>query len=554
MKLYDMDFNQKLKQAIQENWDKPAMTDYPTGRTLTYGKFAESMAQMHILFKEIGIEEGDKIAVVGKNNPDWAIVFLSAVTYGAVIVPILQNFPAADIHHIVNHSESKLLFISDNLKDQIVEDQIPKVQLIYCYDERYCIHKGVSRDLPLRIEELRDRIKKEYPKGFSKEDVKFAKRAKNDLFAIDYTSGTTGFSKGVMQTFDNIVGNIGYVEEIGVAYPGNRILSFLPLAHTYGCTLDLLSQITNGSHITFLNKLPAPKILAQAFSEVKPNVIFTVPLIPEKVFRAIAEPIIQKHAATLSEEQMEATVYPKVREMLIQFFGGEFKQVVMGGAALNAEIEDWLTKIKFPFAVGYGMTECSPLIAFVNLDLFAKRSVGRTLPNLEVKIDSEDPENIVGEVLVKGQNVMAGYYKNPEDTERAIDKDGWLHTGDLGTLSKNNDLFLKGRCKTMLLGPSGQNIYPEALEAKLVNLPFVSECLVLSKNNKLVALVYPDFKAMDELGMQESDLAKVMDENKKKFNAIVGDYERITEIILYPNAFEKTPKNSIKRYLYQDKI
>lgn len=541
-----------LEQSIRENWNSPALTDYSTGNGYTYGKFAEAVVMLHHLFDELGIEKDDKIAVVGQNNPEWAIVFLATVTYGATIVPILQNFPPADIHHIVNHSDSKLLFISENLKDHIVEDQLPKVKCVYSYTDKYCIHhKNIQKSIPLKINELREYVNKKYPKGLTPDDIHFADRKPNDYFAIDYTSGTTGFSKGVIQTFDNIVGNCEYVKEIGVAYPGNRILTFLPLAHTYGCTLDLLSQITNGSHITFLNKVPAPKILIKAFDDVKPNVIFTVPLVVEKIFKAIAEPVIQKHSATMTQEEMENTIYPKVRDMLVQVFGGKFKQVVVGGAALNAEVEDWLTKIRFPFAVGYGMTECSPLISFVNLDQFVKRSVGKILPNLEVRIDSEDPENIAGEVLVKGQNVTPGYFRNDEDTKRAIDKEGWLHTGDIGTLSKDNDLFLKGRCKSMILGPSGQNIYPEALEAKMVNLPYVSECLIVQRDNKLVALVYPDFKAIDELNLQEDDVKKVMEENKKKYNAIVANYEQISEISLYPKEFEKTPKNSIKRYLYK---
>ncbi len=552
MKYYDVDyFNEMLEKSIRENWDMPALTNYLTGETFTYGKMAQAIAEVHQLFQELEIEEGDKIALVGKNTPEWAIVFLATVTYGATIVPILQNFPIDDIHHIVNHSESKLLFVSDNLKEQVLEDHMRKLKCIYCYTEKYLIHQSTKKVISAKIQELRDKTSIAYPNGVQKEDIHYAKRKGDDIFALNYTSGTTGFSKGVLQTYENIRGNIGFVIEKNLAYKGNKILTFLPLAHTYGCTLDFLSQITNGSHITFLNKIPAPQILVKAFEEVKPNVVFTVPLIVEKIYRSVAEPIITKHAAFMSEEELKASIYPKVRNMMIQIFGGNFKQVIIGGAPLNAEIEESLTKLEFPFAVGYGMTECSPLISFVNLEEFVPKSVGKPLRNMDVRIDSEDAENIAGEILVKGQNITPGYYKNPTETTKTFDEDGWFHTGDIGTLSKDGYLFIKGRCKTMILGPSGQNIYPEALEAKLTNMPFVSECLIVEKEGKLIALVYPDMRAMDEINIQKEDLQGIMDENKKKFNQAVANYEQISEIILYPNEFEKTPKKNIKRYLYE---
>lgn len=554
MKLYDVErFNNLLKKSIIENWDAPALTDYATGETYTYQKLAEAIAEMHQLFKDLGIEENDKIALVGKNTPEWAIVFLSTVTYGATIVPILQNFPTDDIHHIVNHSESKLLFVSDNLKEQIQEDHITKVKCIYCYTEKYCVHQNTKSVIPLKIQELREKIKQIYPNGIQKKDINYVDKLDNEVFSINYTSGTTGFSKGVLQTFGNIRGNIGFVIEKNLAYKGNKILTFLPLAHTYGCTLDFLGQITNGSHITFLNKIPAPKILIKAFEEVKPNIVFTVPLIVEKIYRSVAEPILTKHAALLTEEEMKTNIYPKVRNMMIQIFGGNFKQVIVGGAPLNAEIEENLAKLEFPFAVGYGMTECSPLISFVNLEDFVIKSVGKPLRNMEVKINSIDQENVAGEILVRGQNVTPGYYKNPSETQKSFEPDGWFHTGDIGTLNKDGYLFIKGRCKSMILGPSGQNIYPEALEAKMVNLPFVSECLIVEKEGKLIALVYPDFRTMDEINIQKEDLQGIMEENKKKFNKSVANYEQISEIILYPNEFEKTPKKNIKRYLYENR-
>ena len=540
-----------LEKSIRDNWDMPALTNYVTGETYCYKDLASAIEEIHILFEEVGIRPNDKIAVVGKNTPEWAVVFLATLSYGAIIVPILQNFPVDDIHHIVNHSEAKLLFISDNLKDQVLEENIKRVKCIYCYNEKYCLYTSYKKSVPQKIQELREMLKAKYPNGVQKEDIKYAERKNEDIFAINYTSGTTGFSKGVVQTVDNIVGNIGFVKEMGLAKPGNKILTFLPLAHAYGCTLDFLSQIVNGGHITFLIKLPAPNVLIKAFDAIRPSVIFTVPLVVEKIYRSVAEPILTKHAAEMSEEQMEQNIYPNVRNKLIQLFGGEFSQVIIGGAPLNADIEQGLKKLKFPFAVGYGMTECAPLISFIGMEKFIAKSVGVVVPNMEVKIASSDPEKIAGEILVKGQNVMMGYYKDEENTAKVIEADGWMHTGDIGTLDKGNNLFIKGRCKTMILGPSGQNIYPEALEAKLNNMPFVSECLVIKGEEKLVALVYPDFNAMDEIGIDHKELEHIMEDNRKKYNKMVANYEQISEIRLYPNEFEKTPKKNIKRYLYE---
>ena len=551
MRYYKGNYNQMLEKSIRDNWDMPALTNYVTGETYCYKDLASAIEEIHILFEEVGIRPNDKIAVVGKNTPEWAVVFLATLSYGAIIVPILQNFPVDDIHHIVNHSESKLLFISDNLKDQVQEENIKRVKCIYCYNEKYCLYTSYKKSVPQKIQELREMLKVKYPNGVQKEDIKYAERKNEDIFAINYTSGTTGFSKGVVQTVDNIVGNIGFVKEMGLAKPGNKILTFLPLAHAYGCTLDFLSQIVNGGHITFLIKLPAPNVLIKAFDAIRPSVIFTVPLVVEKIYRSVAEPILTKHAAEMSEEQMEQNIYPNVRNKLIQLFGGEFSQVIIGGAPLNADIEQGLKKLKFPFAVGYGMTECAPLISFIGMEKFIAKSVGVVVPNMEVKIASSDPEKIAGEILVKGQNVMMGYYKDEENTAKVIEADGWMHTGDIGTLDKGNNLFIKGRCKTMILGPSGQNIYPEALEAKLNNMPFVSECLVIKGEEKLVALVYPDFNAMDEIGIDHKELENIMEDNRKKYNKMVANYEQISEIRLYPNEFEKTPKKNIKRYLYE---
>ncbi len=550
MKYYETaTFNESLMNSIRGNWDALAMTNYANGENFTYARLAENIVKMHLLYKSLGIKENDKIALVGKNTPEWAIVFLSTVTYGAIIVPILQNFPPDDIHHIVNHSGAKLLFVSDNLKELIVEDNIPKVKCIYCYTEKYCIHKNVKSQIPQKINELEVLYRQAYPNGITADDLRFAEKKDDDYFSINYTSGTTGFSKGVIQTCGNIKGNISYVQECKAAYKGIKILSFLPLAHTYGCSLDFLSQITVGAHITFLNKVPAPKVLLKAFEEVRPNIIFTVPLIVEKFYRSIAEPVLKMHS-DLSDAILESEIYPQLREKMVQAFGGEFREVVVGGAPLNHEIEMDLVKLKFPLSVGYGMTECSPLISFAHYDEYVPGSVGKVLPNMEVKIDSEDQENVAGEIVVRGQNMMPSYFKNDSATKATFTDDGWLRTGDIGVL-KDGYLFIKGRCKSMILGPSGQNIYPEQLEAKLSNLPFVSETLIVENDGRLVALVYPDFRAMDEINIQKEDLANIMEENRRKFNKSVANYEQISEIKLFPKEFEKTPKKNIKRYLYE---
>lgn len=550
MKYYEtVTFNEALKNSIRENWDALAMTNYANGENFTYARLAENIVKMHLLYKELGIKENDKIALVGKNTPEWAIVFLATVTYGAIIVPILQNFPPDDIHHIVNHSGSKLLFVSDNLKELIVEDNIPGVKCIYCYTEKYCVHKKIKNPIPQKIKELEALYSQVYPNGIKVEDLHFAEKKDDEWFSINYTSGTTGFSKGVIQTCGNIKGNISYVQEYKAAYKGIKILNFLPLAHTYGCSLDFLSQITVGAHITFLNKVPASKVLLKAFEEVRPNIIYSVPLIVEKFYRSIAEPVLKSHA-DLSESILESQIYPQLREKMMQAFGGEFREVVVGGAPLNHEIEERLKRIKFPLAVGYGMTECSPLISFAHEDEYVLGSVGKILPNMEAKIDSEDPENVPGEIIVRGQNMMSGYFKNDKATKATFTEDGWLRTGDIGVL-KDGYLFIKGRCKSMILGPSGQNIYPEQLEAKMSNLPFVSESLIVESEGKLVALVYPDYRAMDEINIQKEDLSNIMEENKRRFNKSVANYEQISEIRLYPKEFEKTPKRNIKRYLYE---
>ena len=542
--------------SFKNHWELDALTDYNSKETFTYGEMAKEIAKMHILFKELNIQREDKIALVGRNNPAWAIAFCSVVTYGAVIVPILQDFHPNDIHHIVNHSDSTFLFLSDNIWDSLEEDKLSGLRGIFSLTDFRCLHQKDGETIQKTMKKLNHLFQETYPDGFHKENIKYADKDNSELAEINYTSGTTGFSKGVMLTGNNLAGNITYGYRTKLVGKGYRILTFLPLAHAYACAFDFLVQICNGAHITFLNKMPSPKILLKAFEEVKPSVVFTVPLVIEKIYKKQIQPVLAKRTMrlALSIPILDQKILSEIRKKLIDAFGGEFVEIVIGGAPFNKEVEEFLTKIKFPFTVGYGMTECAPLVSYSPYDKFIPYSVGKVLEEImEVKIDSDDPYNKVGEICVRGENVMCGYYKNEEATNAAFDSEGWLHTGDMGTVDEENNIFIKGRCKTMLLSSNGQNIYPEEIEAKLNNLPFVSECIVKTeKDGKLIALVYPDLDAMDESHVNNEELGLIMEENRKQLNSTTAAYENISKIHLYPNEFEKTPKKSIKRYLYEN--
>jgi len=548
-------FIKLFETSFKDNWELDALTDYTTKETFTYGEMAKEIAKMHILFKELNIQRDDKIALVGRNNPSWAIAFCSVVTYGAVIVPILQDFHPNDIHHIVNHSESSLLFLSDNIWDSLEEEKLPDLRGIFSLTDFRCLHQKDGETIQKTMKGLDRLFQKTYPDGFCKEDIKYADKDNSELAELNYTSGTTGFSKGVMLTGNNLAGNITFGYQTKLVGRGYRILTFLPLAHAYACAFDFLAQVCNGAHITFLNKMPSPKILLKAFEEVKPNVVFTVPLVIEKLYKKQILPILNKRTMrfALSIPLLDQKILSEVRKKLISAFGGEFVEIVIGGAPLNKETENFLLRIKFPFTVGYGMTECAPLISYSPHDKFVPGSVGKVLDIMEVKIDSDDPYNKAGEICVRGENVMCGYYKNEAVTKTVLAADGWLRTGDMGTIDSDNNIFIKGRCKNMLLGPSGQNIYPEEIEAKLSNLPFVSECIVTTeKDGKLIALVYPDLDAMDESHIHNGEIELIMEENRKELNSMVAAYESLSKIYIYPNEFEKTPKKSIKRYLYEN--
>ncbi len=540
------------EQSFIENWDLPALSEYGHNRTRSYADLARIIARTHLFFETIGIRKGDKIALCGKDSANWVIAYMATITYGAVIVPILSDFNPRDIIHIVNHSEAGLLLISNHIWEHIDPASLLNIKGAISLEDDAVLHETPESELTRNMRLLKRRFNRRYPNGFQVTDVKFADRDNSEVYEINYTSGTTGFSKGVMLTGENLAGNVCFGRWSELHYRSSRALAFLPLAHAYGCAFDMLTPLAVGSHITLLCKTPSPRVLLKALAEVRPNLVITVPLILEKIYKNQILPMISKGSMrwTLAVPFLDSLIYSKIRKKLIDAFGGEFEEVIVGGAPLNHEVEEFLHKIKFPFTVGYGMTECGPLISYTPWREFIVGSSGRTLPIMESKIDSPDPENIPGEICVRGVNRMKGYYKNPEATANVIDKEGWLHTGDMGTRSEDGTLFLRGRSKTMILSASGQNIYPEEIEAKLNNMPYVAESLVVERDGKLAALVYPDFEATDKFGIAFGELESTMENVRKELNKIVAPYEQISKIILMPNEFEKTPKRSIKRFLY----
>ena len=542
-------------QSFKDNWELPALSNYITKKTITYSEFAKSIARYHLLFAECGIKQGDKIALLGKNTPEWIQIFFATITYGAVIVPVLNEFNPQDAQHIVNHSDSVLLFVNKSIWESIEFDNLPKIKAAFSLDNNDLLAESEDSDGTVinAMRNLSSLFNAQYPNGFRREDIAYPDVDSNALAVINYTSGTTGFSKGVMLSYNNLCGNVIYGLNANLHFRGSRCVSFLPLAHAYGCAFDMLVPLAIGTHVTLLGKLPSPKILVKAMSEIRPNLVICVPLILEKIYRKQIVPMITKQTIrwALAIPFIDTAIYSQIRKKLIEAFGGNFEEVIVGGAPLNKEVEDFLHKIKFPFTVGYGMTECGPLISHTPWREFIPTSSGRTLPGImESKILSEDPENIPGEICVRGENRMQGYYKNQEATNLVLDDEGWLHTGDMGTRSADGTIFIKGRSKTMILSSNGQNIYPEEIESKLNNMPYVSESLVVERNSRLVALVYPDYEAMDANGIGAYQLRDIMEHVRKDLNKLVAPYEKIDKIQLIANEFEKTPKRSIKRYLY----
>ena len=551
--------------SFRENREMSALTDYFKNETFSYYEMAKEIAKLHLLFKKAGIKQGDKIALIGRNNPRWCITYIGTITYGAVIVPILQDFTPADVIHIINHSESRLLFLGDNFWDVIEEDQIKQIEAVFSLTDFHVVYERDGKSLTKFQRDIVKNYRAKYPRGFSINDIKYAEIPNDQVVLLNYTSGTTGYSKGVMLTVNNLTGNVVFAmtminTQTGQHYfqKGGRTLSFLPLAHAYGCAFDFLAPLAVGGHITLLGKIPAAKILLEAMAVVKPTVICCVPMILEKVYRKQVLPMLEKGPMSIAMKipLLNSAIYSAIRKKLIDSFGGEVVIFIVGGAPMNQETEAFLLKIKFPITVGYGMTECAPLISFTTDDLFKAGSCGMYIKEyLDLRIDSPDPEHTAGEIIVKGEHVMLGYYKNEKDTHAVLDPDGWLHTGDMGTVDPDGTLYIRGRSKTMILTGSGQNIYPEEIEDKLNNMYLVLESLVLDAGNgKIKALVVPDYEQAEAEGVDKADLPQIMQNNLQELNAQLAAYERISGIALYPNEFEKTPKRSIKRYLYEPSL
>ncbi len=540
-----------ILKAIRNNWNITALADYK-GKKYTYGDVAGYIVHLHTRFDAYGIKEGDKIALLGKNSANWGISYLAVITYGATVVPILPDFKPNDVHHIVNHSESRLLLAADHLFDALDPGRMSKILGVLSLTDFSVLSDGVDGGISKMAEKVETLYQKKYAHGVHSDSLLLPSISNEKLAVISYTSGTTGFTKGVMLQHNSLAANIVYANENMPLSPGDAIVSFLPLAHAYGCAFEFLWPFTLGCHITFLTKTPSPQIILQAFGAIKPRLVLSVPLIIEKIYKKQIMPVIEKPhmKALLKTPIINQVIQKKIRQKLVDVFGGNFHEIVIGGAPLNKEVEVFLKKISFPYSIGYGMTECGPLISYANWDKTRLGSAGKIVDTLEVKIDSTNPEKIAGEIMVRGENVMAGYYKNKEATAAALDKDGWLHTGDLGLLDKNEFIYIKGRSKSMILGPSGQNIYPEEIEAMLNNRLFIQEALVVEKKQRLEALVYPDYETIDKLGVKESDLHESFKKYKEELNDSLPSYMNIAEIKIVPEEFEKTPKKSIKRFLY----
>ena len=546
-------FNALIEKTIIDNWDLDALTDYQ-GSTLQYHDVARKIEKLHILFENSGVVKGDKIALCGRNSSQWAVAFLATLTYGAVAVPILHEFNAEQIHNIVNHSEARLLFVGDHVATIIDPAKMPGLEGIINNPD-YSLMISRTDKLTYAREHLNELYGKKFPKYFRKEHVKYyVEQSPNELALINYTSGTTGFSKGVMLPYRALWSNYDFAEDVlgKRIRPGDRVISILPMAHMYGMAFEFIFEFLHGCHVYYLNRIPSPAIIAQAFADIKPVIIIAVPLVIEKIIRKKVFPKIQNNRMRLllTMPVISKKVRMKICHEVLKAFGGELYEVIIGGAAFNQEVEQFLKRIEFPYTVGYGATECAPIICYSDWTTFAPGSCGRAVIHMEVRIDSPDPATIPGEILTRGLNVMLGYYKNEEATHEALDKDGWYHTGDLGTMDEEGNVFINGRSKNMLLGPSGQNIYPEEIEDKLNSLPMVVESIVVQRDTKLVALVHPDMDEAQHMGFSMDDLKNIMEQNKTALNELIPAYEKINEIEIHEEEFEKTPKKSIKRFLY----
>ncbi|WP_304467755.1 AMP-binding protein [uncultured Muribaculum sp.] len=540
-----------MQSSVRKNWEELALTDF-NGVSFQYRDIARKVAKLHLLYEQAGVKRGDKIALCGKNSSQWAVAFLSAITYGAVAVPILHEFKADNIHHLVTHSEAKLFYTDDAIWENLDPDSMNGLEgVIRLHD--YSIIMSRNKRLTNAREHLNEIFGKRYPERFTPDDVVYYKEKKDELALINYTSGSMGFSKGVMLTYNNLWSNIQFtIDGLTFLNPGDGIVCMLPLAHMYGLIVELLHPLVKGCHVYFLTRMPSPRVILEAFATVRPKLIVTVPLIIEKIVKTKVFPLLDKplmkllmHIPVIDDRLLE-----KIKTQLMSAFGGNVQEIIIGGAALNKDVETFLRRINFPYTVGYGMTECAPLVAYAQWDKQRPGSCGQIVDRMEGRIDSPDPEHIPGELWVRGDNVMKGYYKNKDATD-AVMKDGWMNTGDLCTMDSDGFIYIRGRNKNMILGPSGQNIYPEEIEQKLNNMPYVAESLVVDSDGQLAALIYPDLELATKQGIHTDALSKIMDDNIAALNKDLPAYSQIRKVKLYNEEFEKTPKRSIKRYLYQ---
>lgn len=547
-------YNELIEKSIVSNWEKDALTDFK-GATLQYHDVARKIEKLHIIFESSGVQKGDKIALCGRNSSSWAVAFLATLTYGAVAVPILHEFTADQIHNIVNHSEAKLLFVGDYVATVIDQTKMPHLEgIIYLPDYSLVISR--TDKLTYAREHLNELFGKKYPKYFRKEHVNYYKeQSPDELALINYTSGTTGFSKGVMVPYRALWSNYDFAMTVlgKIIKKGDNVISILPMAHMYGMAFEFMFEFIFGCHVFYLTRVPSPAIIAAAFAEVKPAIIIAVPLVIEKIIRKKVFPKIQNNRMRLllNMPVVNKKVNQKICDQVVKAFGGNFYEIIVGGAAFNQEVEQFLKRIGFPYTVGYGATECAPIICYADYHDFAPGSCGKPVVHMEVKIDSPDPENVPGEILARGLNVMLGYYKNEEATAQTLDSEGWYHTGDLGTMDTEGNVYIKGRSKNMLLGANGQNIYPEEIEDRLNSMAMVNECVVVQRGEKLVGLVYPDFDEAATMRLNESDLEGIMEQNRQELNSTQPAYCKLAAIEIVKEEFEKTPKKSIKRYLYK---
>ena len=546
--------NKILKTSFKKNWNSPALSDFK-GITLYYRDVARRIEKLHIIFNTCGVQKGDKIAICSRNQANWGVVFLACITYGAVPVPILHEFKPGNVHHIVNHSDSRVLFVGDMVWENLAESEMPDLEAIIQIND-FSLLCSRNEHITETREHLNEMFGKKYPKSFGPEDLNYYQEESGDQLAmINYTSGTSGFSKGVMIPYRALLSNVLFGQEV-VPMINNKsnVVSMLPTAHMYGMMFEFLFEMTVGAHVHFLTRVPSPRIIMEAFATIQPDVIISVPLIIEKIYKQKLQPILNKTSmkVLLNLPFIDQMLQEKMKNELVKTFGGKFYEIIVGGAAFNKEADEFFNKIGFPYTVGYGMTECAPIISYAAWDKAKLFSCGKAAPRMEIRIASPDPVNVPGEIQVKGANVMLGYYKNEEATAESFTEDGWMRTGDMGVIDEDGYLFIKGRCKSMILGPSGQNIYPEEIESAINTMPYVIESLVIDSNGKLVALIYPDMELAGKDGMDKAAVLKKMEENIAAVNVDMPNYSKIAGVKLVPEEFEKTPKKSIKRYMYQN--